>query len=101
MTVAVPSFTVPRLQTSVMPSAESDDTGVTPVFLHDDGMLANLPFVAVTVSVTLLTSAFNGGVLASFVLMCHSAFTTAPSSTLVGAGLPTQFALISCVVGIA
>src|SRR5579883_1091367 len=54
-TVAVPSLTVPTLQSNCVPLALIADGGVTPFVLHTGGMVANVPLVAVNVRRTLLT----------------------------------------------
>ncbi|GMA95693.1 hypothetical protein GCM10025881_25170 [Pseudolysinimonas kribbensis] len=99
ITEAVPSVMVPRLHTSVEPFAEIEETGVTPFVLQTVGMLANTPFVTVSVARTSLTGSFASGSVASFVLMCHSDVTAFPYGA--DEGLPTQFAVISCTAVVA
>lgn len=95
MTVDVPSMTVPTLQTNVLPSAEMEETGVTPVVLQTTGMLVKTPFPAVRVALTLSTGSLSSGAAESLVLTWNSATRVDANGASVGVGLPAQFAVIS------
>src|SRR5688572_11754095 len=61
ITVDVPSRTVPRLQTRVVPSAEIEEAGVTSAVLHTAGTLVKTPFPAVRVARTFVTGSLSWG----------------------------------------